>query len=119
AFRGEVRYALAEILAVRGVLPHERDAGGPGQPAGLLLLVDPGHERRAEQLDRRHDAEQILVAAFINLAGGAAAVDVWHPVLRGPTHAACSRSRRGAEHKGAGSASGSENTPLPTATKAL
>src|SRR6266540_3811720 len=43
ALPGEVRDALAEVLAVGGVLPQERDLRGLRELARALLLVDPLH----------------------------------------------------------------------------
>src|SRR6266511_172219 len=46
ALPGEVRDALAEVLAVGGVLPQERDLRGLRELARALLLVDPRSEER-------------------------------------------------------------------------
>jgi hypothetical protein len=66
---------------VGGVLPQERDLRGARQLAGLLLLVDPLHERRAEELHRGEQAEEVLVAAAVDVGRGAATVDVGDAVL--------------------------------------
>src|SRR6266508_1597388 len=83
ALPGEVRDALAEVLAVGGVLPQERDLRGLRELARALLLVDPLHEGRAEQLDGRDEAEEVLEAALVDLRRAAAAVHVGDLVLLG------------------------------------
>src|SRR6266542_2496154 len=79
----EVGDALPEVLPVRGVLPEQRDPRRARQLPRLLLLVDPPHERGAEELDRRDDAEEILIAAAVDVGGAAAAVHVRDLVLLG------------------------------------
>jgi len=78
---GPLGDALAEVLPVRGVLPEQRDGGGLGQLAGLLLRVDPLHDRLRQQLHRRQQPEHPLVAALVDGGGGAAAVHVGDGVL--------------------------------------
>ena len=79
----EILDRLGVLLAVGGLLPDDGDARGRRQPAPLLLLFGPAHERVCELLDGSLQAEQVLEAALVQRLARSGGRHVRNPELLG------------------------------------